>query len=106
MPSRIAITCLAVLLAGLAAPAHADLVIEIADTPVPSGGYNTLNIYLQSTTGSSADAIDSYALQLTITGPNELNFTAAGGTGYLSDPNYIFSGDSYDANNLSTQGQR
>ena len=102
MLSRIAITCLAVLLAGLAAPAQADLVIDIAETTVPSGDPGTLNIYLQSTTGSSADAIDDYSLALTITGPNQLNFIAGGSTSYLGDANYLFSGDSYDANNLST----
>ena len=102
MLNRIAITCLALLLAGIVAPAQADLVVEIADTTVPSGGYSTLNIYLQSTTGTSADAIDAYSLQMTITGPNVLNFTGGGGYAYLSDSNYIFSGDSNAANNLGT----
>jgi hypothetical protein len=113
MVRRIAIGCLAMILAGLAAPAQADLVIYVQDTPVNAGGYGYLNVYLGST-NPGADAFDTYSVNLQITpvintggtllfaannpaGPSPGN--AALGLqpyNYLSAANYIFSGDSTD----------
>jgi hypothetical protein len=102
MMKPIVLTSLTLFLFGLSTTARGDLVLDIQNTTIQSGGYETLNIYLQSTTGLPADAIDVYSVQLTITGPNTLNFTAAGGTGYLDDPTYIFNGNSYAESNPTT----
>lgn len=116
MMRRIAIGCLAVLLAGMAAPARAELVIYAQDTTVNSGGYGYLNIYLA---GEPTDLFDTYQVTLSITpmspavgtvvfapvgaAPNPTN--AASGEqpfSYLypsgsTASNYIFANDSLDS---------
>lgn len=64
MMRRIAIGCFALLLAGMAAPARAELVIYAQDTTVNSGGYGYLNIYLA---GEPTDLFDTYQVTLSIT---------------------------------------
>lgn len=112
MLRRIAIGCLAAFLAGLAAPAKADLVIYVQDSTVDAGQYGYLNIYLGST-NPAADAFDTYSVNLQISAVTNTGGTllfAANGAApspgnaamglqpynYLSAGNYIFSGDSTD----------
>jgi hypothetical protein len=113
MMRRIAISCLAVLLAALAAPAKANLVIYVQDTSIEQGQYGLMNIYLGST-NPAADAFDTYTVGLQITPVintgGTLLFAANNPSGpspgnealglqpynYLFAGNYIFSGDSTD----------
>jgi hypothetical protein len=109
MMRRIAIACFAMFLAGMAAPARADLVIYAQDNSlVPSGGYSYLNIYL-----AGSDSFDNYTVTLSITAkmgtlgtlvfapngsapdPNNA-FSSQQPYNYLSAGDYIFSGDSTD----------
>jgi hypothetical protein len=110
MTRRIAIVCLALVLAGISFEARAELVIYAQDTSLNSGGYGLLNIYLS---GTPVDAFDTYQVTLSITpnpgssgtvifapngaAPDPAN--AASGEqpyNYLAASNYLFSGDSLD----------
>ena len=116
MMRRVAIGFLAMSLAGIAGQARAGLVIYVQDTPVNSGGYADLNVYLA---GAPTDQFDTYQVTLSITpiggatgtvvfapngaAPNPSN--AASGEqpySYLFPPgstasNYIFPNDSLDS---------
>jgi hypothetical protein len=103
MVRRIAIGCLAMLLAGWAAPAQADLVVYVQDTTVTAGSTTELSVYIGSTSvPTSNDAFDSFQIQLdsNASSPNQLGFTTNGSAAYLNDSSYIYgSGNSGDAAN-------
>src|SRR4051812_4223111 len=100
MLKRIAIGCLAVLLAELAPPARADLSIFVQDTTVTQGGYGVLNIWLGGDSNGPND-FNNYSFELQIGGglflqfaPNPSSPSGADSTtqsySYLSAANYIF----------------
>ncbi len=64
MMRRVAIGYLALLLAVMAAPARAELVIYAQETTVNPGGYGYLNVYLA---GAPTDQFDNYQVTLSIT---------------------------------------
>ncbi len=103
MTRRLAIGLLALLLTGYVVPARADLVVYIQDTTVAAGGTATLDVYIGSTS-PAADAFFAYQVQLDSGAPSagQLGFTIDGGTAWLNQPPYLFNGDSYDWQNLSS----
>jgi hypothetical protein len=103
MPRRLWVRCLAVLVAGFAVlPSRADLVVSIGSTAVAPGATGSVTVDITNS-GSSAVQINSYGIQLVIApiSPtlSQLAFTmpTAQQLGYLSDPDYIFVNNSFDA---------
>jgi hypothetical protein len=95
MPRRSQIWCLAVLLLICAVPARADFVVSIGNVTILQGGTGTLDVFLTSTASSSSpDSLNNYAFTLQITGPHELQFASTQSFSYLSNSQYVFSGDS------------
>ena len=107
MMRRVAIACLAMFLAAMAAPARAGLVLYAQDTTLSSGGSGYLNIYLA---GLPTDTFDTYSVTLSITpkaGTTGTVIFAPNGSApdpanaamgqqpynYLFAASYIFSGD-------------
>jgi hypothetical protein len=105
MPRRVRSWCLAILLAGFAIPARADFVISIGSATVPQGGTGTVDVFLNSTAGSSSpDLLNNLAFTLQITGPHELQFTSTQNFSYLNGSQYVFFGDSTDQKTSSPDG--
>jgi hypothetical protein len=100
MRQGVAIGCLVLVLAGLAAPARANFVISIGSASIPQGGTATIDVLLTSTADSaSPDLLNNYGFTLQITGPNELlTFTSPPITGFESNSQYVFLGDSSGPN--------
>ena len=86
MLKRTVIGCLAILLAGLARPAQADLNISIGSTSIAEGGTGTIDVYISSTTGT--DQINDYGLTLVIQGSNldnsQLQFSTSPDFGFAT----------------------
>lgn len=102
MTRRIAIGCLAVLVAGFAAPAKAELYVYIQDATVTAGSTATLNVYVGSDgSPTSSDAFSLFQIQLdsNAPAPNQLGFTANGSTAYLNQSPYLLNGNSGDFQN-------
>jgi hypothetical protein len=100
------VLCFAGVLAAIATPARADLVISIGSASVTQGGTGTIDVLLMSTASSQApDLINNFGFQLQITNNGvdntQLAFSANQNFGYLSDttlnPQYVFLGDSIGA---------
>jgi hypothetical protein len=91
--------CLAVLLAGLVAPARAELNVTIDSTSLARGGTGTINVYLRSDASpGNPDQLNNYGFELQITGPHDLQFSNPPGTGYGADMHYVFANDSGSLN--------
>ena len=105
MTRRIGFWSLAILLAGLAGQVRADLVISVGSAYRAARRYGDRGrLPEQHGQPASPDPINNLAFTLQITGPNELMFSTTQGFGYLSDPHYVFSGDSTDQNTSSRGG--
>jgi hypothetical protein len=96
MCKRIGIVGLAIFLVGWVAPARANLSVTIGSTSIPQGGTGTINVYLTGDASTlDPDLINNYGIELQISGPNDLQFSSPPGTGYASEQQYLFAGDSF-----------
>jgi hypothetical protein len=102
----VSVWCIAFILAAIAAPARADLLLSIGSASVIQGDAGTFDVLLTSTASSHApDLINNFGFQLQITNNGvdntQLAFSANQNFGYLSDatlnPHYVFLGDSIGA---------
>jgi hypothetical protein len=81
--------------AGGTVPARADFIVSIGSTSISQGSTGTIDVSIASTASSAApDLLNNYGFELQISGPNDLQFTNPPGTGYGSNPQYVFFGDS------------
>jgi hypothetical protein len=99
MPIRIEIAYLAVLLAGLATTARADLTVsfQTENPTIPTGGTETIGVYVSSSADAgSPDLVNFFQITLGIdqvSGPNGfLQFSPSPSADYVNRPDYIFSG--------------
>jgi hypothetical protein len=95
MRRGIGIGFLAVLLAGSSVPARADFIVQIGSASIAQGSTGTINVTILSTASSAIpDLLNNYGFELQIFGPNDLQFVNPPGTGYGSNSQYVFFGDS------------
>jgi len=89
----------AIVLLGLtAARARADLAISLDNVTVAPGGTGTMDIFV---TSNNNDPLSLFSLTLQITQmPGTTSFlTFTGGVDPYNNPNYVFSGESFNVNN-------
>lgn len=75
--------------------ARADLIVTIGSTTLEQGGTGFVDVFVRSTDGS--DLLGGFGVEFAITnlsGSSSLWFSVSQNDAYLSDPNYIFVGDS------------
>jgi hypothetical protein len=91
----IRIGCLALLLTEFAIPARAEFIVTIGSTSISQGSTGTIDVSIVSTASSATpDLLNNYGFELQISGPNDLQFANPPGTGYGSNSQYLFFGDS------------
>lgn len=104
MRNYLSLLSLAFILAVVATPARADLLITFNSPTITQGGTGTLDVYLSSNASlSSPDLLNNFAYTIQISGTNNLQFSSAQSFSYLTNSQYIFAGDS-ENQSTSTPG--
>ena len=78
-----------------AAPVRGDVRVTLGTLQLPPGGMG----YLDATISGADDPLwlAGFEFRISTAGPTRLEFVDPQPLGYLSDPDYVFHGDSYDA---------
>jgi len=82
-------------LVGLAGESRASFVIDVGDATVLPGGVTTVPVYIRSTLTAGEPLNNfSFSFQVDTLGPTQLDFLNPQFDGQLSQPNYVFAGNS------------
>jgi hypothetical protein len=89
-----------VVVLGLARPAAADLIVTISGSTVPAGGAGFVDVFIESDDLLFGDPLSSFGFEFRITtgGATRLEFVDPQADPQLTDPNYVFFGDSAASN--------
>jgi hypothetical protein len=90
---------------GMCLPASADLVVSVGDLVLAPGGTGALDVTIRSD-APGGDLVGGVGFQflITTTGPTRLSFAAVQPDSQLTDPDYIFYGDSLAHDTMSPVG--
>ena len=93
---RRAILATVLIFSALATPARSAFIITVADQTIPEGGTGTVDVTIRSTNLVSGDALSTFgfAFRITPSGPGGLNFSNPQSDAELTDPTYVFVGNS------------
>src|SRR5262245_33842243 len=95
----------AIVVLGWVVATRADLVIRIEDQLIPAAGATSVDVFVSST-NPNGDPLASFGFEflITPTGPRRLEFVSPQPDAQLTQPNYVFAGNSADVADLVAVG--